>query len=79
MVLSYVLITVKPNHESEVANELVKYNQVIDIHLLFGQYDIIAKIKADSEIALKKFILNKIRRIPNLISTYTLIVADKNK
>lgn len=79
MVLSYILITVNPNYESEVANELIKYQQVIDIHTLFGQYDIIAKVKADSEIALKTFILNKVRKIPNLVSTYTLIVADKNR
>jgi len=79
MVLSYILITVNPNYESEVANELVRYEQVIDIHLLFGQYDIIAKVKSDSEIALKTFILNKVKKIPNLVSTYTLIVADKNR
>jgi DNA-binding Lrp family transcriptional regulator len=79
MVLSYILITVNSNYESEVANELVKYEQVIDIHILFGQYDIIAKVKSDSEIALKTFILNKVRKIPNLTSTYTLIVADKNQ
>lgn len=79
MVLAYILITVKPGYESEVANALVEYSQIIDIHILFGEYDLITKVKADSEIALKTFILNKIRSISYIESTRTLIVADKNR
>ena len=76
MVLAYILITVNPGSESEVANEIIKYEQVKNTHLLFGEYDLIVKAKSTSEPALKTFILNKIRKIPNVLSTRTLIVAD---
>jgi len=76
MVLAYILITVKPTFESEVATELLKYHQIINTHVLFGEYDLIVKVKANSEIALKNFILNIIRKIPNVLTTRTLIVAD---
>ena len=79
MVLAYILITVNPGFESKVAGEIIKYQQVINTHLLLGEYDMIVKVKANSESALKTFIFNKIRKIPNVLTTRTLIVADKNK
>ncbi|MBU2634448.1 MAG: Lrp/AsnC ligand binding domain-containing protein [Nanoarchaeota archaeon] len=76
MVLSYILITVNSGCEAEVASEILKYEQILNIHTLFGEYDLIVKAKSNSEPSLKTFIINKIRKTPNVITTRTLIVAD---
>ncbi|MBL7148032.1 MAG: Lrp/AsnC ligand binding domain-containing protein [Nanoarchaeota archaeon] len=74
--LAYVLITTKSGYENQIATSLLEFSQVDNIHVLFGEFDIICRIKTNSEIELRKFILNKLRKIEGVEFTKTLIVAD---
>ena len=74
--LAYVLITTKPGCENQIASFLLGLNQMDEVHELFGEFDIICKIKVDSELELTKFISNKIRKIEGVEYTKTFIVAD---
>jgi DNA-binding Lrp family transcriptional regulator len=38
---------VAPLHEYEVFNKLSKLHEVIEVHPLFGEYDLIVKIQAE--------------------------------
>ncbi len=46
MVIGFVLINVSPLHEYDVFNRLSKIPEVIELHPLFGEYDLIAKVEA---------------------------------
>jgi DNA-binding Lrp family transcriptional regulator len=72
MAIGFVLIHVGPAHEKEVYNKLSKIPQIIELHPLFGEYDLIAKIEANDFEELGSIIVNKIRSINGVIDTKTL-------
>ncbi|MBN2600112.1 MAG: Lrp/AsnC ligand binding domain-containing protein, partial [Candidatus Thermoplasmatota archaeon] len=45
---------------------------IIELHPLFGEYDLIAKIEADDFESLGDIVVNKIRSIEGVIDTKTL-------
>ena len=44
--------------------------------MLFGEYDLIAKVQADDEYTLTRVIVEEIRPIPGITNTKTLIGAE---
>ena len=78
MVLAYVLATVYGN-KVKVAEALTKFHEVSNIHLIYGEYDIIMTIKAKDLIQLRESLMTKIERIEGIGRTTTFIVADRTK
>ncbi len=76
MVLAYLLMTVKAGAERQVANRLMKNEEVENIHILFGEYDLIARVICKDNMDLQSFIIDKIRTISDIQATSTLIAAD---
>jgi len=72
MAVGFVLINVAPAHEHDVYNKLSKIPQIVEIHPLFGDYDLIAKIDATDFEELGTIIVNKIRSITGVLDTKTL-------
>lgn len=76
MPVSYVLINIEPGSEEEVLKEVRKVPNVKDCHRIYGLYDMIAKVEADSMDGLKEIITWKIRRLPGVRSTVTTIAIE---
>ena len=74
--VAYVLMTTKYGKEKEVAQNFMEEELVEDVHILYGQFDIIIKIKAESMPQIEDFIFNKIRANKDIEETETLIAAD---
>ena len=72
MAVGFVLINTAPAHEHEVYNELCKVPKVVELHPLFGEYDLIAKIESDDFEGLGDIVLNTIRSVKGVIDTKTL-------
>jgi len=72
MAIGFVLINVAPAHEHDVYNKISKIPQIVEIHPLFGEYDLIAKIDANDFEELGTIIVNKIRTITGVLDTKTL-------
>jgi DNA-binding Lrp family transcriptional regulator len=72
MVTGLVLMYVSPLYESGVFNKLSKLSEVIELHPIFGEYDLIAKIEAKDSESIGKIVLNKIRTIEGIVDTKTL-------
>jgi DNA-binding Lrp family transcriptional regulator len=72
MAIGFVLINVAPAQEHEVYNKLSAIPQVVELHPLFGEYDLIAKIDANDFEELGTIIVNKIRSITGVLDTKTL-------
>jgi DNA-binding Lrp family transcriptional regulator len=70
--IGFILISAAPAHEHEVYNKLSKVKEIVELHPLFGEYDIIAKIEAEDFEKLGKIIVEKIRSINGVIDTKTL-------
>ena len=63
MVLAYVLITTIGKKGPEIAAELTNIPEVENIHTLYGEYDIIARIKTTNMDKLREIMFNKISKI----------------
>jgi DNA-binding Lrp family transcriptional regulator len=72
MVIGFVLMHVSPLHEYEVFNTLSKLPEVIEIHPLFGEYDLIVKIQAEDYESIGEIVIHKIKTIEGITDTKTL-------
>jgi len=72
MAIGFVLIHVSTKRESEVLRKLSKIPEVIELHPLFGEYDLIAKIEAKDYEAIGEIVIHKIRTIDGILYTSTL-------
>lgn len=71
-----VLINAEIGSEEEVFNEISKVEGVKEAYIVYGVYDIIAKIEAESMEKLKETIANRIRKLPKVRSTLTMIIVE---
>ena len=76
MVKAYVLIGIEGVDANKVARELTNIEEIENVHLIYGEYDIIAHVKAKNLIDLKELALEKIGKVKGVVKTSTLIVAD---
>jgi DNA-binding Lrp family transcriptional regulator len=72
MVIAFVLIDILPSKERAVYGELSEVKEIVELHPLVGDYDIIAKVEADDLDVLARIVIDKIRSIPGVIDTKTL-------
>ena len=75
MAVGFVLINVTPGMEREVFDQLVKEKNIQEIHPLFGEYDLLAKVNVNDFDQLSDVILNKIRKTNGVTETKTLTGA----
>ncbi|MGA2783655.1 MAG: Lrp/AsnC ligand binding domain-containing protein [Candidatus Bathyarchaeia archaeon] len=76
MPLSYVLMNVELGAEERVLKEVRKIPNVKECHRVYGVYDMIAKVEADSMDKLKEVVTWKIRRLDGVRSTLTTVVME---
>ena len=72
MVIGFVLMHVSSMREYEVFNKLSKLHEVIEVHPLFGEYDLIAKIEAEDYESIGEIVIHKIKTIEGIADTTTL-------
>ena len=76
MATAYVLINCELGAEEFVISELNSIDGVIEVHGTFGAYDILAKAESSQVETLREIITWKIRKIPKIRSTLTLMGID---
>ena len=62
--------------EEDVLREVRKVPNVKECHRIYGIYDMVAKVEADSLDTLKQVVTWKIRRLEGVRSTITTIVIE---
>ena len=76
-VLAYVLFKVASGTEREVAQKMVEFEEVMQADVVFGEYDVIARVTTDDLGKLQDFVSDKIRTIPNVLVTSTMIISKE--
>ena len=72
----YVLINTEMGSEREVLDAIKKINNVIEAHAVYGVYDLIAKIEAETMNKFKETVTWEIRRLNKVRSTLTMITIE---
>ncbi len=75
MAIGFVLINVAPGVEKKVFDTMIKWDEIQELHPLFGDYDLIAKIPAPDYESLSDIVVHKIRAIKGVTETKTLTGA----
>jgi DNA-binding Lrp family transcriptional regulator len=75
---AYVLLKCKNGAEEYVLSNLRAMDSVVRARGVLGVYDIVAIVHAESVNTLKDIVTKKIRKIPKITGTYTLITDDKS-
>ncbi|MCP8307357.1 MAG: Lrp/AsnC ligand binding domain-containing protein [archaeon] len=76
MTSAFVLLNVEPGSEEELLKDLRKIEGVKEAHRVYGVYDTVVKVEAESTEKLKEVLTWKIRRLPHVRSTLTMIVVE---
>jgi DNA-binding Lrp family transcriptional regulator len=76
MPIAFVLINSELGKEEELLKELRSIENVKEAHFVYGVYDVIVKVEAESMEKLKDLITFKIRRLSNVRSTLTMTVTE---
>ena len=77
MAQAFVLVNAEVGSEDEVIGELRKISNVKESYVVYGAYDIVAKVEADSMNKLKDIVNGKIRRLDKVRSTLTMIMVEE--
>jgi len=77
MSTAFVLINVETGFDSDVRKELEKIQGVTEAYQVYGVYDLIAKVTADSMDKLKEIVTWRIRRLDKVRSTLTMIIMEE--
>ena len=76
MAVGYVLVNVTPGMEIAAYNSIKNMENVDDITVLFGDYDLIVKLVADDLASIAKTVVETIRPVQGVLNTKTLAGAD---
>jgi len=76
MPIAFVLINAEIGAEEDVLGQLMKVEGVQEAYAVYGVYDIIAKIEADTMDKLKEIVTWRIRKLNKVRSTLTMIVIE---
>ena len=74
MAIGFALLSISPLHEKEVYNTLTnQITEIVEVHPLFGEYDILVKIQCTDIDTIGDVVIKKIRSLKGVMDTKTLI------
>jgi Lrp/AsnC family transcriptional regulator, leucine-responsive regulatory protein len=68
-----------PISQRTVAEEIAKFAEVQEVHIITGDWDLLVKLRAESVDAIGKFVVDKLRLISGLEKTLTCMVFETVK
>ena len=63
--------------EEKIINEIAKMPDAKEVRGTYGVHDIFVKVSSENTEAMNHTITNKIRKIPGITSTVTLVVIEE--
>ena len=76
MPIAYVLINAELGREKVLLKDLRAIENINEVYLVYGVYDIIIKVEAENMEKLKEILTFKIRRLSDVRSTLTMTVHE---
>jgi DNA-binding Lrp family transcriptional regulator len=71
---AFVAIHCEIGKENPIIRRLMEIRGVSEVTGTLGLYDIILKVEASDSITLEKIITKEVRKVPNVLTTMTLLV-----
>ncbi|MEM2376270.1 MAG: Lrp/AsnC ligand binding domain-containing protein [Sulfolobales archaeon] len=71
-IIAYILVRVNLGKEDEVLEQINKLSNIDEVRIVYGEYDMIIKVKVNTLYELDK-VVTHVRRLNGVITTTTLI------
>jgi len=78
-VKAYVLFKVSSGSERDLCKKIVEFDEVLEASIIYGEYDLVAKVTAQDLGQLEEFLTEKIRTMSSIVLTSTMIIAREYK
>jgi DNA-binding Lrp family transcriptional regulator len=75
--MAYVLLNTEMGFEDKVLEEVKKVDAVCEAYMVYGVYDVVAKVGADTLDMLKEVVTRNMRTLDKVRSTLTMIVVGQ--
>lgn len=75
MVTAFVLVLTSAGKEREILEKLKGVPNVKEAYMVYGEYDLLLKVEAETLKDLDEIIMGKIRKMPDIQLTSTLIAV----
>jgi len=72
---AFVLMNAELGKENKLVSELRQIPNVKEVYPVYGVYDVVMEIEADSMETLRETITNQVRKIDGIKSTLTMIIV----
>lgn len=79
VVLAYVLVTMQAGSEKDVLKRVSNFKEIVEANLVVGEYDAVVKVKVEDIPELDKFLTDKLRALPDVFLTTTVIITKEFK
>ena len=79
MPIAFVLLNTEIGAESEVVESLRKIDVVEEAYMVYGVYDVVAKVKANTMDKLKEIVTRHVRSLDKVRSTLTMMAIEETK
>jgi DNA-binding Lrp family transcriptional regulator len=73
MTTGFALLTISPLHEKSVYETLKSIPEIVEVHPLFGEFDILVKIEGTDIDSIGEIVIKKIRSTKGIMDTKTLV------
>jgi DNA-binding Lrp family transcriptional regulator len=73
---AFVLANTDMGSEDDVSSELKKVGGIVGVHIVYGLYDVVVEVEAESDQKLKEVIFSRIRKLDHVRSTHTLTTVS---
>ncbi|MFL6322379.1 MAG: Lrp/AsnC family transcriptional regulator [Nitrososphaeraceae archaeon] len=77
--LAFIGINIRPGFADQITEGLSNLEEVLEIHEMHGIFDLFLKIRAKDLNHMRDIIVNKIRRLPNILETELMTVLKTKK
>ena len=74
---AFVMINAEIGEEEEVLRFLQEEIKVDEAYVVYGVYDLVAKVSSDTMKNLKDMVINQIRQARGVRSTLTMVIVTK--
>ncbi len=76
MMKGYLLIKLIPGLESDALSQIRATSGVLEVNLVFGQWDVVAVVEAKTLFELTRIVVGEVRGIQGVQDTTTLLQAE---
>jgi Lrp/AsnC family transcriptional regulator, regulator for asnA, asnC and gidA len=77
--MAFMGINISPGSADQIISDLLRIEEVLEMHELHGKFDLLLKIRAKDLIQMRDIVENKICRIPHILESELMTVLKTEK